>query len=353
MIADRHARIRLADAIRDAKPAVAQAVTDDFCARHPEWASRYGARGRRLSTEDGAYHLEFLAGAIEMGSPSGFDHYIRWTERVLGARMIGPDVLRESLELLRARLLPRLPADLCATAASYLDLAVAVVGAPAEDEPATPGDVVAADRRVFVQALLQGDRRAATAVALEALDRGVSVVELYGGVFQAAMYEIGRLWESNQITVAQEHMATAMAQSVVAHAYARLPLPDPVRGNVIITGVRGELHHLGARLIADVLEAAGWRVRFLGSDLPRRDIAAAVAEHRAVAVGISATMLSSTPEVRDVIADLRSAHGRRVPIIVGGAAFRISPDLVAEVDADGAAADVREALDVWQALAPA
>jgi MerR family transcriptional regulator, light-induced transcriptional regulator len=229
-------------------------------------------------------------------------------------------------------------------------LANIIRAAKAGGEPADPPEGTTTDLSVFVQTLLQGDRRAATTVAFEALDRGVSIVDVYGGMFQAAMYEIGRMWEANEITVAQEHMATAVTQAVVDRTFARFPMPASVRGNVVITGVRGELHHLGARLVADVLEAEGWRVRFLGTDLPRSGIVAAVADHHAVAVGISATMLSSVPEVRDLIAELRTAPGPRLVVLVGGAAFRVSPELVAEVGADGRARGVDDAGALLQGL---
>lgn len=90
---------------------------------------------------------------------------------------------------------------------------------------------------------------------------------------------------------------------------------------MIVTGVEGEMHQLGANMLADVLEAEGWDVRFLGTQLPHRDILQAIEEHEPTIVGISATMLFNVPKVSSLIGDVRLRYGSDVRIILGGAAF--------------------------------
>ena len=98
--------------------------------------------------------------------------------------------------------------------------------------------------------------------------QGHPVVDLYTEVLQGAMYRIGRLWEENQITVAREHMATAITQFVIAHLYPLIRLAPKPRGRIVLTGAEGEQHQVGANVVADVLEASGWDVRFLGTNTP-------------------------------------------------------------------------------------
>src|SRR6185437_1618311 len=81
-------RVHLAQKIGAVKQRVAQAISDEFFLHHPEWATRYGARGRQFCTDDACFHMDFLAGAIEAGSPEAFADYSRWTERMLAARGI-------------------------------------------------------------------------------------------------------------------------------------------------------------------------------------------------------------------------------------------------------------------------
>jgi methanogenic corrinoid protein MtbC1 len=156
---------------------------------------------------------------------------------------------------------------------------------------------------------------------------------------------VGRLWESNVISVAEEHMATAVTQFVMAQCFSFIDRPALCHGRMVLTGVEEELHHVGANMVADVLEAHGWDVRFLGTNLPHRGILQVVREHRPDWVGISATTLFSLPQVSRLIAEIRATFPEGAPrIIVGGSAFRFSPDAWREVGADAVGASLEEAV---------
>jgi methanogenic corrinoid protein MtbC1 len=180
-------------------------------------------------------------------------------------------------------------------------------------------------------------------IAREALAGGLSLPELYMDVFQPAMYEVGRRWEANRLTVAQEHIATAITQYVMAQVYEAPDDRATNRGPIVLTGVEGELHNIGAVMVGDLLESSGWRVRFLGTNLPAAAIIGVVRETMPSHVGVSATMLFNVPAVRQLIEAIRAEFGDRMRIVVGGAAFRTAPDLWRQIEADGFAADLRGA----------
>ncbi len=170
-------------------------------------------------------------------------------------------------------------------------------------------------------------------------------------VASRALYEIGRLWESGKITVAEEHLATAVAQSVVTQLYAQLPRPAGARGRMVVSGVQGELHQVGAQMVADVLESDGWDVRFLGTHMPHSGIVDALAAHDAAALGLSATMLFNVAPLARLARQARERFpSRSLRIVVGGGAFRNAPALWREIGADGYAADVREARVLMRGL---
>ena len=102
-------RSRLARKLVALKQTVAQAITEEFFLNHPEWITRYGERGRDFCTADACFHVEFLAGAIEAGSPEAFADYLRWTARMLGARGIAAHTLEENWPSLRNIFLPSSP----------------------------------------------------------------------------------------------------------------------------------------------------------------------------------------------------------------------------------------------------
>jgi MerR family transcriptional regulator, light-induced transcriptional regulator len=350
-------RSGVAEKLRRAKQTIAEDVTEEFLRRHPDWLERYGERARTYGIEDAIFHVEFLAGAIEGGPPAGFADYARWTAGMLAARKIEPRFLAENLEQVGAAARRVVSEDEHQLVQRFVR-AGASAAAETPDRPDTLASEsgLALTQSLFLRAILQGQRRAAANVALEALSAGHSLQDIYVDVFQESLYEVGRRWETNQITVAEEHMATAIVQYVLAQVYERMEAPSAERGRVVLTGVQGEQHQVGANMVADALEADGWDVRFLGANVPHPTILKAIEDHDADVVGISATMLFNVPQVVRLVNDVRSRMGAERPrIILGGAAFRSAPELWKELGADGFAPDVRTAVDLarqWSAAQP-
>lgn len=350
---DYETRRALAERLRTRRHQIARAVTDDFLARHADWLDRYGDQARVRGQEDAEFHVDFLAGAVLADDPAAFRDYARWTVGVLGARGIEPRFLVENLEQVRGVATEGLDFE-------DRDLVDGIVGAAIEaigSEPAAPATVDTEDpfrpeRSLYLQAVRAGRRRAALTVVLEALEAGASIPRIYGKVLQPVQYEIGRLWERNEISVAEEHMATAITQYVVAQLYTRLEVPDSPRGAALVTGVSGELHQIGANMVADVLEADGWDVRFLGTQMPHHGVLEAIADQEPQLVGISATVLINLPAAADLIDSVRRRFGSDIAIISGGAAFRASGAAWREMGADAYGGDLDEAVRIADQLFP-
>jgi methanogenic corrinoid protein MtbC1 len=338
-------RVELAETLRRLKSVVAESVTEEFFQRHPDWLVRYGESGRQRGREDAAYHVDFLAGAIETGAVAAFENYARWTTNVLRSRGIAPAFVAENLRQVGQACSPTLSATGRELVETFIEAACGATAELPPDISSTPPSVgLGLASAVFLQAILKGYRQAALNVALEALRDGHGAPDIYVEVFQASLYEVGRLWETNRITVAEEHMATAITQYVVAQMYSRLAPADVNRGKMIIVGVEGELHQVGANMVADLLEADGWDVRFLGTNMPHDGILSAIAEHQPAVLGISATMIFNVPKVRLLIEEVRRKFGDSAPrIVLGGAAFRAAPALSQELGASGFALDLRSA----------
>jgi MerR family transcriptional regulator, light-induced transcriptional regulator len=349
-------RRRMAESIRNLRDEIAHRVTEEFLRRHPDWLERYGAAARARGREDAVFHLDFLAGAVEGGSPDAFGDYASWTGQVLASRGIAPPFLTENLEQIGTLLAESLsPSDWafvrrCLNSGlEALEASDGDMGPGGQGEAAAYDPGLALSRSLYLQAILQGDRRAATRVVEEALQAHAPPV-IYRQIVEAAQVEVGTRWAKNEITVAREHMATAVSQYVLGELYSRLPLPETRLGNAIITGVEGEQHQLGANMVADLLETEGWSVRFLGTQMPHRDIVQAARDHQARAIGISATMLFNLSSVSRLIQDLRQAFGGELHIIVGGRAFQGDPQLWQEMGAHGIGRNLDEALETFRRL---
>lgn len=344
-------RLSLGAILRARRMDVATAATEEFLRRHPDWNERYGKRARTSGVEDGAFHVDFLAGAVESGSREAFEEYARWTSRMLAARGISAVQSAEFLLIVAQESVRDLPApDRAAIDALAASGNAACLG-PAPTAAIFTG-ALALTREVFTQSLRAGQRMAALNVLTEALHQGQSIPDLYADVLQESLYEIGRLWESAKISVAEEHLATAIVQFSIAQLYPRIPRASTPRGRMVVAGVQGELHQVGSQMVADFLESDGWDVRFLGTHMPHEGILSALESHKADALGLSATMLFNVaPLARLVRAARERFPARRLLIVVGGGAFRNAPDLWREAGADGWASDLREAQTMMRRLA--
>lgn len=342
------ARFHLARTLASLKPHVAEAITDEFFLNHPDWTVRYGERGRQHCTTDACFHLDFLAGAIEAGSPEAFADYARWTVRMLGARGIGAHTLEENFAQVEKHLSTALGDDDRKMVSTFL---MQGRTACAEPEPASDvlqgSDRLSLTRRIFLAAILNGQRQAALTVVEEALRDGNSLVEIYIQVFAESLHRVGQLWELNEISVAQEHMATSITQYAIAAVYPRLVPATVPRGSMVITGVAGELHQIGANLVADAMEANGWTVRFLGTNLPHSSVISAVEESSANVLCISTTIVANLPSVAELVEAVRAKLSDRCPqIVLGGSAYRLATEFAREIGTMGAITDLRQALAV-------
>ncbi|MCP3136760.1 cobalamin-dependent protein [Pyxidicoccus sp. QH1ED-7-1] len=175
----------------------------------------------------------------------------------------------------------------------------------------------------------------------EGLLRGVPLQVLHLEVIQEAQYEIGRLWQENIISVAQEHLATAISQLALAHLYRHLPR-DPDNGKVVMMAcVKDELHEMGPRMASDFLEMAGFDVRFLGANVPPEHLARMLREVRPDLLALSVTMTYHLPQLREAVAHAREALPG-IPIAVGGLAFRWAPILEEQLGVSFFGRDARE-----------
>ncbi|MCY1053997.1 cobalamin-dependent protein [Nannocystis sp. SCPEA4] len=205
-------------------------------------------------------------------------------------------------------------------------------------------------RECYLRAQLAGDRREAVRLLLEdGLGAGAQVEELQIHVVRAAQDEIGRLWQLNRVSIAQEHLATAISHLSLAALFERAT-PRPALGRrVLLACVEGELHELPARLVADVLELDGFDVHYLGANVPTHDLVGEVRTEQPDVIGLSVTMSFNLPALRAAVAGVRGVSER--PLFIGGHATRWSPGLARELDVAEAGSSPAELVATARRLA--
>lgn len=200
----------------------------------------------------------------------------------------------------------------------------------------------------FLDALVHGDRRAADGVIDRVLDRGDGLHGLYLEVVQPAMREIGRLWQENELTVAEEHLATAITQSAMGRAFERVYRWHESRNPSLIAAcVDDERHQVGLRMLCDLLELEGWDTAYLGASVPIESLVAMVEKRRPNVVALSVTIAPNLPRLRSAIEAIRRTPVAEQPLIIaGGRAIAGDPDLASRLGADITAGDAGEAVEM-------
>lgn len=335
------------EAIRAKKAVLAEALVADQFARHPELERRYGPAGRGKCLQDAAYHLAYLAEALAFDDRALFADYVAWVKVMLGKRRVPASDLAAHLECMAQVLRGQLPGEAGTLAAGFVEAALRAMPAMPDELPTHlhDGKPLSLLAHQYEQALLRGDRHVASRLVIDAVGRGVPVGDIYLQVFQPTQHEIGRLWQVNDIGVAKEHYCTAATQLVMSQLYPRLFAGEKIGRKLVATCVSGDLHELGARMVADFFEMAGWDTFYVGANTPHASVIEALVEHHADVLAVSATIATHMSEVKALIDAVRSdPRCAGVKILAGGQPFNRNPELWRQVGADGTASDAQQAI---------
>lgn len=137
------------------------------------------------------------------------------------------------------------------------------------------------------------------------------------GLAAPLLRRMGEEWEAGRLTPAQERVATAIIQRVLEGAIQFLVAPSDAP-NLLLATPAGEHHVMGSVLAATAAAAEGWRVTYLGPDLPAGEVAAAAVAVEARAVGVSIVYPRDRDHVLGELRALRSRLPASVPLIAGG-----------------------------------
>ncbi len=211
---------------------------------------------------------------------------------------------------------------------------------------------LAQHRSAFLDALLARDSSRARRAVDAALADGGEIQDVYLDVLEPALAEIGHRWAVGELNVAEEHYATAVAQSVLDVLSARLLRPARDGRLAVVSGTPDELHALGTRMVADFLEADGWEALLLGPGSPAHDLVELVDLERPDLVALSTSTAAALPGVIDVLAALAELRPRPF-IVVGGRFWTAETGRSAtEFGADAVVQDPRELVAILRERVP-
>lgn len=325
----------------DNEDRLVDAVCERFFREHPDYRDRF----EKICREDMTQNLRYLACAVEAGEFTLLRAYLLWLRDIFEKRGIPVQHLVESLALLPQELARFLEPDTLAAYRDYAERGMALLETPWDqipaDEPARPGP----EALRYLETILSGNRREAQALITELTDSGRGYVDLVADVIQPAMVELGRLWQGNTISVAQEHLATAITQNILAHCLMYSETASPMLSSAVFACVEGNRHNLGLLIIADVFELEGWATHFLGADTPLDSLMAYIRQEDPDLVGLSISLPQHVLQVKRIVEEIRAeGHDSRPVILVGGHfADKLSP-LLLDYGVDAVCGSVRDCL---------
>jgi methanogenic corrinoid protein MtbC1 len=203
----------------------------------------------------------------------------------------------------------------------------------------------------YVDDAVSGERRSAIRTTLDMLDRGVTQDRVIVELLAAAQREVGERWHRNQLTVADEHIATGVS------AAALDALVSEVRslagdGHTVVVCAEGDWHSLAAQMFGESLHGLGVGVTVLGASTPALYVAELLTRRRADSLAISCSLPIFFPGVVRLI-DI--AHLQGIPVIVGGRAFGTDAERATCLGADAWALNAEQAATIlrkWRVAGP-
>jgi len=160
---------------------------------------------------------------------------------------------------------------------------------------------------------------------IEDLDRkraeGAKPLDIINGPLMAGMGEVGRLFNNNELIVAEVLQSAEAMKAAVGHLEQFMEKADTAkRGKVVLATVKGDVHDIGKNLVEIILKNNGFDVINLGIKVPPEELILAWKKHNPDAIGLSGLLVKSAQQMVITASDLRDA-GIKVPLLVGGAAL--------------------------------
>lgn len=172
----------------------------------------------------------------------------------------------------------------------------------------------------FLDSLLSGNSSYCSNIVKDNIINNESFLEIYENLFKPSLYKIGELWEYNQISVATEHLASAIVEGLMNEVYLSINKSSESNLKVVLTSIEKEYHQIGLRMVNDVFEANGCETFFLGANTPVRELISFLNVVKPDVLAISLSIYFHLPNLQDLLL-LINKDFPQLKVLVGGQAF--------------------------------
>ncbi len=311
-----------------------------------------GGNPEQMMFDNHRYHFDFMANVFEFQAYDMLVRMVPWVYRAYINHGFSADYFVVELEAWLTAINNFMAEDGDTVAGVYdfllknhgrfVDLASQKTW---DDIEYPPGDDT--EGELFYQYLLAGDFKECFTLGRNLLESSSSLEHLYLDIIQPSMYRIGRDWESGRISVAKEHLASAIVMRLLATIYPLLQPPPADKGTVVVTAAPNEFHEIGAWMVANTLELDGWKTLYLGANTPRSALLSLIRSEQPKVMALSIAMPFNLRHVKSIIDTVRGLPPSERPCtLIGGQVFRLSDRLQGALGADGYAGNCATAKDM-------
>ncbi|WP_426350253.1 cobalamin-dependent protein [Alloiococcus sp. CFN-8] len=189
--------------------------------------------------------------------------------------------------------------------------------------------------KIYLEHLLKGDKLSARELVLQLQEEGMDISTIYLEVLEKALVETGTRWEKGTLEVWEEHFISETTLDLMREVKLKENKARIFKGSVLTLTPGAELHSIGVKMISDVLELKGYRVYYLGCNIPMNSLLKAIEDKKPKYLALSVTMAYHMDSAKYLIDGVKRALKNKRPIIIiGGAAFREGGNPCRETGAD-------------------
>ena len=203
----------------------------------------------------------------------------------------------------------------------------------------------------FLGHLLRGDARGSLEISRKAVNDLTQFQEFMLQVIKPSMYQIGFLWETGKISVAQEHLATSIASTVLSSLYSTQEMPEPWKGRILVAAAPNEYHELGAWILSIMFEINGWESFYLGANMPVSDLVQYALDKKPDILALSVAILFNLEHAQTVIKKIRDRDkAQNIKILLGGQACSQMLRTCQDMNPDYHPSSAEESLQIAEAI---
>ncbi len=170
----------------------------------------------------------------------------------------------------------------------------------------------------FYNNLTEGNKEACSNIVGILLEEGVDITDIYIDLFQKSLYRIGKLWDHNELTIPEEHLATNIISSLI-EKYSPSPIVSR-NEKAIVTCIDKEFHEIGAKMVSKIFEMNGYKTYYLGASVPAKEIIKFIRQIDPQVIAISWGLYLNLARFLDVLDNITKMFVNK-KIYVGGQAL--------------------------------